>query len=512
MSYADNKRIAKNTVFMYVRTFVSMVIALYTSRKILEILGIDDFGILNVVGGVIAMMTFLNGSMSVATQRFLTFEIGRNSQEGFRNTFSMACIIHAILAAIVLLLGETVGVWFVNSYLNIPAARMMAANVVYQMSMLSCVVGILQTPYNASIISYERMHVYAYVGLGESLTKLVIVFLLLVSPTDKLITYSILLFGVQLASCIIYRVYCHHYFTGCRVSLKWNKSIFREMVGFTGWNMFGTIAWLLKDNGASILLNIFGGPAVNAARGVASQVTNASTSLMGGFQSAVNPQITKNYAANDREHTCLLMCRSSKFSYFLMYVIALPVLLECDFLLDIWLVEVPSFAVLFTQIVLIEALCNTLGGPMITSLMATGKIKWYQIIVGSILLLNIPVAWFLLQLGYHIATPLIVSLIVMIIGHLVRIIFCKLQIGLSLRDYCRTVFVPIITVTVLAGVIAYGIHYLLSEGLIRLITTSIVSVLSITAAIYLFGLDTAEKTTVTSVIKSKMAKLLFLKS
>lgn len=265
MSYADNKRIAKNTLFLYIRTFVSMAISLYTSRKVLEELGVEDFGIMNVVGGVIAMLTFLNGSMSGATLRFLTFEIGRKNQDGFQRVFSMAVHIHLLLGAVIFIFGETFGLWFVNTCLNIPPDRMVAANVVYQVAILSCILSVLQTPYNASIVSYERMHVYAYVGLGESVAKLLIVYLIIISPIDKLITYSLLFFIVNITSCVIYRVYCLRNFNGCRVKRQWNNELFKDMAGFTGWNMFGTIAWTLKFNGASILLNIFGGPAVNAA-------------------------------------------------------------------------------------------------------------------------------------------------------------------------------------------------------------------------------------------------------
>lgn len=507
MTSNDNKRIAKNTVFLYLRTFVSMGIALFTSRKILEVLGVDDYGILNVVGGIIAMLSFLSGSMSVATQRFLTFEIGRKNQTGFQRVFSMTVLIHLLLGAVVLILGETVGLWFVNTYLNIPAARMAAANVVYQVTVFSCILSVLQTPYNASIVSYERMHVYAYVGLGESFAKLLIVYMLVISPIDKLIAYSLLFLGVNVISCMIYRIYCIKNFDGCRVNRIWDGKLFREMAGFTGWNMFGTVAWSLKYNGASILLNIFGGPAVNAAQGVASQVSGASSTLVNGFQSAVNPQITKNYAANDSVQTCRLMCRSSKFSYYLMFIIVLPVMLECEFLLNIWLVDVPDYAVLFTRIVLAESLINTLGGPMITSLMATGDIKWYQIIVGTVLMLNIPIAWVLLNSGFHIVTPLVVSLVVMVIGNAVRLLFCRRQIGLSLRLYLRTVVLPIFMVTFFSCAITCGCYSVLNYGWTSLVVTVIVSTLSIALAVYWFGLDRHERSFLVDLIKTKILNL-----
>lgn len=508
MSATDNQRIAKNTVYLYLRTFVSMLISLYTSRKILEILGISDFGILNVVGGVIAMLAFLNNSLSVATQRFLTYELGRKEDCAIQKVFSMAAMIHGGVALLVLILGETVGLWFVNTYLQIPSERMFAANVIYQVSILSAVIGIIQTPYNAAIVSHEAMHVYAWVGLGESFAKLLIVFLLLISPIDKLISYSALFLCVQLCACSIYRSYCHrNYKDECRISLKWTPALFRSMAGFTGWNMFGTVAWMLKDHGANILLNIFGGPAVNAARGVASQINNATNSLVGGFQSAVNPQLTKNYASDDKEQLRCLMCRSSKFSYYLMFVIALPVLFECEYLLNIWLVEVPAHAVLFARIIILEALAGTLSGPMVTSLMATGRIKWYQIVVGSLLLLNIPISYAMLKMGFHISTPLIVSLVFMILGNLARLVFCKRNLGLSLRLYASTVIAPISGVTIVSAMILSVIYVMIPEGWIRLIVIGIFGVLSVCTCVFSMGMSRIERRFIVDSCKAKVKSL-----
>ena len=388
-----------------------MIVALYTSRKILETLGVDDFGIFNVVGGIISLMSFINGSMSVATQRYLTYELGRGTEGQFNKVFNMAVYIHAIIAVIVLIAAETVGVWFVNTQLNIPEVRMEAANWVFQATILTTILGILQTPYNAAIISHEHMHVYAYVGLGETFAKLFIVWGLFYYPYDRLAIWGFAIFLLQFLIAMTYRMYCSRQFPECRLHLRWNKAIFNSMVQFTGWNMFGTIAWLLKDQGVNILMNLFGGPVANAARGVSCQVSGAIQNLTGGFQSAVNPQLTKRYAAHESEETCDLMCKSSKISYFLLFTIALPVMMETDFILDLWLVEVPPMTASFTRIIIIEALLNAFGGPMITSLMATGNIKWYQIVVSSSLLFIIPVAYLLLKSGYSIETPLIVSVI-----------------------------------------------------------------------------------------------------
>lgn len=506
MSVETNKIIVKNTIFLYIRTFVSMLISLYTSRKILEGLGVSDFGIYNVVGGVITMLTFLNGSMSVATQRFLTVELGKKDRGNYNRIFNMTVLIHFGLATLILIVAETVGLWFVNTYLNIPAERMTAANWVYQASVLSTILSILQTPYHASIVSHEHMHIYAYVGLGESFGKLFLVLLLVVYPYDRLIFWGFIMFFFQFLMAIIYRVYCIRKFPECKLYLKWDNSVFCSMLRFTGWNMFGTVAWLLKDQGVNVLMNMFGGPIANAARGVSCQISGAVQGLTGGFQSAVNPQLTKRYAANDSEATCRLLCESSKISYFLLFIIALPVMMEADFILKLWLVEVPPMASLFTRIILIESLLSALGNPMIISLMATGDIKWYQIVVGSSLLLIIPLAYLFLKLGCPIETALIVSALCIFLGDVLRLIFCKRQLGLSLRLYGFKVVLPITVVTVLSVILPMFIHYNLSEGWSRFIFSTIVSCIIVAVLICTIGLTAKERNFIITGLVSKVKK------
>lgn len=507
MSAEDNKRIAKNTIYLYIRTFVSMLVSLYTSRKILEALGVEDFGIFNVVGGIISLMSFINGSMSVATQRYLTYELGKGAESQFNKVFNIAVYIHTLIAVIVLVTAETAGVWFVNTQLNIPEVRMGAANWVFQATILTTILGILQTPYNAAIISHEHMHVYAYVGLGETFAKLFIVLGIFYYPYDRLAIWGFTIFAIQLCSSLIYRLYCIKKFDNCVLrGNTWNLQLVKSMLGFTGWNMFGTVAWTLKDQGASVLLNLFGGPVVNAARGVSGQVTGAVRGLVGGFQTAVNPLLTKTYAANDPEATCRLLCKSSKFSYFLMLLISIPVLLEINFLLNVWLIEVPPYAALFTRIVITEALFDTLGGPMITSLMATGRIKWYQIVVGSILLLNIPVAYLLLKRGYPIATPLVVSLVFIILGNISRLLFCRSMLGLSIRTYIRTVIIPITMVSALSFIMPYIVFSAMEEGWWRLLVCSLSSVLFGAIAIFYCGLTVTERLFIVNLLRNRILR------
>lgn len=503
MAEIDKRLIARNTLYLYLRTFISMIVSLFTSRLILEALGVTDFGILNVVGGVIVMMSFLNGSMSVATQRFLSYELGLGRGGQFSKVFSMAVYIHHILALLILIFGETVGLWFVNNYLVIPVDRMFAANCVYQTSIFVCLLGIIQTPYNAAIVAHEKMHVYAWFGLGETFLKLACVIILLRLDANRLVIWAAMLFGIQFTSAVILRIYCVYSIHGCKVGRRgWNAEIFHQMLGFTGWNMFGTIAWSFKDQGANILLNIFGGPAVNAARGVSGQVCGAVRNLISGFQSAVNPQLTKSYASGHNGDTCRLLCQSSKISFFLMLVISLPVMSQISFLLGIWLVEVPPYAAVFTCLVIVESLFDTLAGPMITALLATGRIKWYQIIVGSVLLLNIPISYLWLKSGGPIQTPLIVSIIMMLVGNATRLIFCRSMLGLSLRKYCRDVAFPVLVAFVIGGLAMVLVNTLMDEGWGRLFVSVATSLLVVGTFTYTLGLKVGERNAVRSMVIS----------
>lgn len=502
----DNKRIAKNTILLYVRTLFSQLLGLYTSRKVLEILGVEDYGVYNVVGGITALLLFLNGSMAVATQRYLTIELGKKNLSSYNTIFSMACIIHAVLALIVFILAETIGLWFLNNYLNLPLNRFYAANWVYQFSVLSMIVGILQVPYSASLTSHERLDVYAYVGMGEAVLRLCFVLLLSVLTYDRLITYSFFSFIVQLISAIIYFIYCVRTFLECKFRLVWKPFLFNSMLTFTGWNLFGTLAWILKDQGSNILMNIFGGPLINAARGISLQVSSAVQNLVSGFSSAVAPQLTKNYAVKDENGLYRLFVVSSKISFFLFLLVALPIIFETPYLLQLWLIEVPEYSVLFIRIILLEAIFNTLSGPMITSLLATGNIKLYQIVVGGVMLLNIPISFVLLYLGAPIETPLIVSFIIIIISIVVRIYFCKLQLSFNILSYMNLVLRPVISVFVLSLVLPYLVNRNMEYGFWNFIMTSLVSIFSVFISTFFVGFSNSERTFVYSIINGKLKK------
>ena len=329
----NNKRIAKNTLMLYIRMLFTMVVSLFTSRVVLQTLGVEDYGIQNVVGGVITMFTFINGGMVSSTQRYLNFEIAKGNAERLRSVFNTALQIHALIAVVIITLGETVGLWFLLEKLVIPEERMTAAMWVYQCSIIACVVNILSVPYNADIIAHEKMSAFAYISILDVTLKLIIVYLLVVSPIDKLIAYAILTLLVQMLIRYVYTRYCNKHFQESFVEWKLNKPLFKEMLSFAGWSFWGNLAGILYTQGLNMMLNIFFGPVVNAARGIAVQVQASVQQFVSGFQTALNPQITKNYASGDLEQMHSLMFRSARFSFLLLFFLSLPVLLETDFLL-----------------------------------------------------------------------------------------------------------------------------------------------------------------------------------
>lgn len=487
--------------------FFIMLISLYTSRKVLSVLGVDDYGIFNVVGGVISLLSFLNGSLSVATQRFLTYELGKNDLKQYNKVFSSSCIIHTLLAIVVVGFVELVGIWFLNNKMNIPVERLNSANWVFQTSVISMALSIIQTPYNASVIAHERMDIYAYISVGESILKLVAVSLLPCFGIDKLIVYGCLLLIIHLVVLLTYRFFCISLYQECRFQRTYDKGLLKSLLSFTGWNLFGSVAWILKDHGGNVLLNIFGGPAVNAARGIASQISYAVTNLVNGFQTAVNPQLTKNYASQNNREMRSLFYSSSKISFFLLLAIALPTFLEMDHILNVWLVDVPKYATLFSRLVLLESLLNTLGGPMITCLMATGKIKWYQIIVGSIMLINVPLSYLLLYLGFTISIPLYVSILLAVIALFARMIFVKFEIGIPLYEYLIRVLLPVVTVSLLASIFPVFCHMYVADCWCRLLFVAILSVLSVTLSSYFIGLNLQEKCFVKKIGRNIIDKL-----
>ena len=395
-----NKRIAKNTLLLYVRMLFTMSISLFTSRVILSNLGVEDFGIVNVVGGVVSMFSVLSGSMSSSISRFITFELGAGDKHRLKTVFTTGINIQLGMSVLILLVAELVGVWFLNCKMNIPEERLYAANWVFQFSILSFILGLLSVPYNAAIIAHEKMSAFAYISIIEVTLKLIIVYLLTISPFDRLITYSFLFMMIGVLIRIIYGYYCKKHFEECTYHFVYDKGILKSMTSLAGWNFLGNGAFLLNTQGVNILMNMYFGVAINAARGVASSVDAALKQFVNNFTTAVNPQITKSYAKRELDNMHKLVCVSSKFSAFLMLFFAVPIILETDTILHIWLKNPPEYASVFLKWIIISSFMDTvLANSLVTSMFATGNIKRYQIIVTSIGCLVFPLSWIAFEIG-----------------------------------------------------------------------------------------------------------------
>ena len=488
-----NKRIAKNTLVLYVRMLFTMGISLFTSRVILQTLGVEDYGISSVVGGVISMFTFINAAMVSSTQRYLNFELVRGDANQLRSVFSTSLQIHALIALAIIVLSETVGLWFLNEKLVIPEARMNAAMWVYQCSILSCAVSIMSTPYNAVIVAHEKMSAFAYISILDVSLKLLVVYLLVVLPFDKLIILAILNLLVQLFIRYIYTLYCHRHFPESYFQFRFNKTLFKEMFGFAGWSFWGNLAAILYTQGLNMMLNIFFGPIVNAARGIAVQVQSAVQQFVGGFQTALNPQITKNYASNNLPQMHSLMFRSARFSFLLLFFLSLPVLMETNFILTLWLKTVPDDAVVFTQIMICISLIYTTANPCVIANQATGKVKIYQMVVGGILLLILPISYVVLKLGAPAYSVFIVHFCIESVAQFSRMYMLRNLIHLPLWQYMKNIYIPIVSTVAIAIILPLVVRMQVAEGWLRFLAVGFTCVLSVGASSYFIGFTKQER-------------------
>nr|WP_321376020.1 lipopolysaccharide biosynthesis protein [uncultured Bacteroides sp.] len=492
---ANNKRIAKNTVFLYIRMLFTMAVSLYTSRVVLNTLGVDDYGIYNVVGGVVSLTTFLNGMMTAATQRFLNIEIGKDVYDRITKAFSTAVQIHIGISLVVLILAETIGVWFLNNKMNIPVSRLNAANWVFQFSLLSCLVVILSAPYNAAIIAYEKMSAFAYISVLEVSLKLIIVYLLVISSVDKLILYSILLFTVQILIRVIYGNYVSRNFIACRFKFIDDRKLLKEMLSFASWSFMGIISGIGFTQGISIILNLFFGVTVNAARGITIQIQGAIQGFITNFQVAVNPQLYKSYATRDYDRMKSLIYLSSRFSFYLMLLLSLPVFVNTDFILSLWLGIVPDHTANFVRLILIIMLFETLTSPIIVSVNATGHIKKCQVIVGGLLLSILPLSYLAFKLGASPEIAYLIHFFIVIIAQIARVIILRPWINLSIKDYFRKVICNTLLVLITASVIPLVLKYffITNNTFLHFFELCFVCVLSIVFTIFLIGLSHNER-------------------
>ena len=502
----NNKRIAKNTLLLYFRMLLMMFVTLFTSRVVLDKLGVTDYGIYNVVGGVVAMLGFLNSSMSNAVQRYLSFEIGKNNEAGVNRIFNVSLFAHAGIAVFVFVVMEIVGVWYLNTHMNIPAERMDAANWVLQCSIFTTLFTIVQVPYNAIIISKEQMGIYAYISILEVVLKLLVVYMLAIGNFDKLKLYSVLIMVVTIGIVMIYRFYCTRKYKEAKFKFIKDWNLLKQIVGFASWNMLGELAWVFTGQGVNIILNSFFGPVVNAARGLAEQVNGAVNRFVANFQTAVNPQLIKNYASDQLGEMKTLLFRSTRFSYYLLLALSLPIILKMDFILHLWLKEVPDYTTGFCQLVLVSSLVSTLSNLLAQVARAYGKIRNYQIIVSIFLFLNFPLSYIVLKFGGSPLSTMFVNIGINAMLLFVRLRLTNRMIQMTYGSFIRNVLLPVIIVTAVALVIPLTIYFMLDNSIISFIIVCLVSFVSVGVSIYALGMNANERLYVLAAI-SKITKI-----
>lgn len=490
-SESNNRRIAKNTLFLYFRMMLLMVVALYTSRVYLEALGIEDTGIYQVVGGVVSLFVFLNSSLSGATSRFLTYELGRGDNNKLIKVFSTSLNIHICLALIVLVLSETIGLWLLEYKLNIPDSRMNAARVVYQFSVLSCCIGIIQVPYSASIIAHEQMNVYAYVSIADALLKLLVSYLIFIIPFDRLISYGILIFLVTLSIQLTYVLYCSRKNEECHFKLFYDKAITMPMLSFSMWDVFGNFGVMMRGQGVNIILNLFFGPAINAACGFSNYVQGAVKSFSDNFMLAIRPSIVKSYSREEYESMEKYMINASKYSFCLMTFLSVPLIFETRFVIDLWLKTPPPYTYEFCAISLGINLVRTLFAPLMFGIHATGRIRNMSIANGSILFLIVPISYVLLRMGFSPLIPFIVDFLLMFVLASSCVFFLKQNMPeFNVGQYLRKATLPSLTLGILVFSLVYGFKLMCGEeSFIRFLLVCVCSTISTASITYFLMLD-----------------------
>jgi len=500
----NNKRIAKNTLLLYVRMIFLLLINLYTSRVILNALGVTDFGIYNAVGGVVGMFAIISSSLSASISRFITFDLGLGDKDQLKKTFSSSVIVQLVLCVVVLIIAESVGMWFLNNKMVIPDSRSFAANWVLQFSLITFIVNLISVPYNAAIIAHEKMSAFAYISLFEGIGKLLIAFSISFSTLDHLIGYAAMMALLAITIRIFYGIYCNKHFEECQFRFCWDRNHLKRMFGFAGWNFIGAASSILRDQGGNIVINLFYGPAVNAARAISMQVYAAVNGFIYNFMTAVNPQITKSYASKNNDYMMELILQGAKFSFYLMLILSLPILFSTHYILTLWLKLFPEHSILFVQLVLIMGLSETLSIPLITAMLATGNIRNYQLIVGGLQLLNLPISYALLRIGFIPESVIIVAIILSQICLFARLFLLKRMIGLPVRKYIMQVYTKTILVSLFASVLPILVKSFMSESFVSFISTTVVCLFSSLLVVYFIGLSKLDRVYIRNIFMSRM--------
>ena len=496
----NTKRIAKNTLMLYFRQILIMIVSLYTVRVVLNTLGAEDYGIYNVVAGVVILFSFVNNAMATSTQRFLNFNLGKEDTEKTQQTYSASLLIHIGIALIFVILAETVGLWFVNTKLNIPQERHSAAMWCYQFSIITTVFNILRVPYNAVIIAYEKMSFFAWVSIVEAVLKLLVVYLLIISPLDKLVAYVILLTLVSIIILFCYKIYCNKKFVTAHYKKVTDYSLVKEILGFSGWSLFGATANVANNQGTNIVLNMFTNVTVNAAMGIANQVNNAVYSFVSNFQTAFKPQLVKSYAAGEKEEFNNLIIRSAKFSFFLLWFIVLPLTLNLDFVLQIWLKTVPEYSIGFVKLILLYSLFESINGPLWLAVQATGKIKKYQIIVSCLIFSNLPLSIIAFSLGANPYWVLLIRIILECFITMFRLLYLNKTQKFSVISYVKNVMIPVLIVMIVSFIITSLLSSCFS-GIVFFFGSCVISVIVNMLLVCLVGINKNERKIIVNFFK-----------
>ena len=499
-------------MFLFFRMLLIMGVSLFTTRLVLETLGVEDFGIYNVVGGIVLLLTFLNSAMVSATQRFLSFELGRKNYFKLRKTFSISINLHILIGVLVLLLAETVGLWFLNTKMNIPEARMEAARWVYQFSIFSFLISIIRVTYNAAIIANEKMSFFAYNSILESILKLLVVFTLVWSgDIDKMKLYSILTFTVTTIVTAIYICYCFFKFKECRYYYVWDKKIFNSLINFSGWSIFGSFSWVLMNQGVNILLNVFFEPTINAARAIAFQVNSSVSLLVTNFKTAVNPQIIKSHSSGDKHYMDMLVFESSKYSYYLILLLVLPFLLETETILNLWLNSSPDYAIIFSQLLLVNTLFQSFDIGIVFT--AIGKIKANQFFGGMTYLLVLPLSYVFVKCGYPPEITFFINIAAtIVVNFFINIILLKKYTEITPYRYFDLLLSPILKVTIISCLLPLLINLIIVSSTERLLLTTFTSILSVLSTVYFFGINNKTRNIILRATKNLIRTRLLNKS
>lgn len=503
----DNKRLAKNTLLLYGRTILILFIGLFTSRVILNTLGVDDYGIYNVVCGFVSMFSIVSHTLTSTTQRFLNFELGKEDNSRAQKLFGASMTIHIAMSIILILLLETIGVWFLNTQMNIASERMVAANFAFQCSIFTFIFNILSQPYNAAIIAHERMGTFAYISLLDVVIKLAIVYMLYLSTFDKLIVYAILLMLEATFIRSIYSRYSHKHFAETKFVFVKDKALYKEIVAFASLNFLGVLASVLSNQGVNILLNIFFGVTLNAARGIANQVNHAILKFVGDFMTALRPQITKTCASGDY-HTMRELCyKGTRFSFFLILLFAVPIIYKTPYILDLWLKTYPEEAIIFVRLTLILSLAAVLSKTTNTAILAAGKIKKFTYIIGTVNLLTLPICYIALKLGAPAFSVYCINIIIEFVLLSIRLLVLRGLLDFPIRGYISNVLLPILGVSIPVFAICYYLNNCFSNSILDLFFYLILSTLITCSFIITLGMKKSERKKILNVVINKIKNI-----